>query len=362
MGGDAATLGSTVHKALEDYVIVVYIKREQPPSFDLLHMFFKAAYIDHFHSQDTATEQYMLGWEMLNRWFKEHDLDKEDVQVISCEKKDNFLVPSSIGPKPFNYIWDRFDQTGPGVFRVVDYKSSAWDVKPEDLKKKIQARAYALAAAIQLKQQGIAYERIWVVFHMLRFGTRGISFTHDDNVVTWNHINDSLQEIVDQDPDTVEERLNGECLFCVRKAGCTALQKNVSVGGIHSVSTIEEAIDLRAQAEWQSKGINALIRDLDKKILTEAKERDLVSAETQDTLFEVGISSQRAIDPDMAAMAIGEQLFNKYGGRKITMAVVDKLLKGNELTAEQKTQLRGLIYTKKGEPSVRVTAKNPLVD
>lgn len=357
-GGTAATLGSTVHGALEYYVKQVYIDKKESPSWETLFAFFKLSYQQTFGSSDFNTVDFMEGYEMLDKWFKRTDLSQ--VRVISCETKTFFDVPTSAGPIPFNYIWDRFEETRPGVFKVVDYKSNRWNVSVDDLKKKIQARAYGLAAAIQLKKDKIPYERIWVEFDMLRHSPVGISFSHEDNVATWTYLIDSAEEIIKTEKDKFVEKLNNECLFCVRKAGCEALQKNVMVGGIHSIPSIEDAIDIRAQAEWQKKGLDSLIKDLDTKILAEAKERDMKEFESEYNRLSIGISSQRAVDAERVKHVVGPVIFDRYGDEKITIANVEKLLKGKELSDEQKDQLRGLIYYKNGEPRVKIETKNPV--
>lgn len=360
LGKSAATLGSTVHGALEFYVKAVYIDKSDPPSLKLLMDFYYLSYVQQFTTHDTDTEEYGEGQQMLMKWFDRTSFD--GVRVISCENKTNFLVPTSIGDIPFNYIWDRFDEIRPGVFKVVDYKTNRWNVSSADLQKKIQARAYALACAIQLKAQGIEYETIWVEFDMLRHERVGRVFTREENVATWSYIKDSAEEII-KTPDTdPEERLNDQCLFCVRKASCKALQKNIAVGGIYSTQTVEEMIDLRAQAEWQKKGLDSLIKDLDTHILTQAKAMDKTEFESDMNTLMIRASSRRAVDAERVEKVIGPQLFERYGQQSITMQSIDKLLKGDVLTPQQKIELRGMIYQKAGEPGIKIETKNPIDD
>lgn len=360
IAGVAASTGSACHNALEMFVEAVHINKTEADSLDLLMQFYKIAYSQVFHSFDYDTEEFLDGQEMLKNWHKRTDFT--GVKVLSVEVKTNFEVPTPIGPIPFNYIWDRFDQIGERTFKVVDYKTNRWGLQPSDLKKKIQARAYGLAAAIQLKREGIEWDRIWVEFDLLRHQPVGISFSHEDNAAMWKYLKETAKQIVETPDDEVEERLNDQCLFCVRKASCGALKKNIMVGGVHSLGTIEDAIDLRAQLEWQRKGLDALLREVDQKILAEARERDLEEYESDLVKLTIGVSRRRAVDAEMVQLAIGDALFNKYGSSSITMASVDKLLKGRELTDDQKKKLRGLIYTATGNPSVKIEAKNPIDD
>lgn len=357
----AATLGSACHGALEMYVKAVFLEGKYEQDEKLLLDFFKMSYATEFGSYDYETIEYMDGYDMLQKWFRRTTFP-ETTRIISCEQKTFFNVPTSVGDIPFNYIWDRFDQIGERTFKVVDYKSNRWRIQPSDLKKKIQARAYGLACAIQLKSQDIEYDRIWVEFDLLRHGAVGTSFSREEIAATWFFIKDSAEEIIRRAEDEFEERLNAECLFCPRKAGCDALKKNITVGGIHSIGSVEEAIDIRAQVQWQKQGLESLLKEIDMKILAEAKARDMDEFESDMNRLKITASNNRAIDAERAENVLGPKLFAKYGSTKINMGDIDKLLKGKELTDEQKAQLSGLIYRKTGEPSVKIEPKNPIDD
>lgn len=356
-GGTAALLGTSVHGALEMYVKATQLQKVEPPSEKLLLEFFHLSYVQTFGSHDTDTVEYVEGYEMMKSWFARTSF--EGVRVVSCEIKDHFDVPTSLGDIPFNYIWDRFDQVGENTFKVVDYKSNRWAIQPSDLKKKIQARSYGLAAAIQLKKEGYVDPKIWVEFDLLRHGRVGTVFTREDNVATWEFICNTAATIIDTPNDKTPETLNAECTFCVRKARCLALKKNVDVGGIHSLST-QELVNARALVDWQRKGLDSLIRELDTQLLTIAKKQDVDALDGTEAIMQIAVSRTRTVDPEMVEMAVGPDLFEKYGSKAITMGSIDKLLKGKELTSEQKANLRSLIYHKTGEPKVKIESKNPI--
>lgn len=358
VSGDAATLGSTVHGALENFVKACYLEKAKEPSLKLLIDFYKMSFIEWFGSIDADSTEYNDGLEMLMKWFNRTSF--EGVRVISCEQKDHFELPTSIGNIPFNYIWDRFDQIGEREFRVVDYKSSKWNINSDDLKKKIQPRAYGLAAAIQLRAQNIPYDQIWVQFDMLRHNTVGIVFTRQDNLVTWNRFIETAERIIATPEDEAPETLNSECLFCVKKISCDAVKRNIMVGGIHTLGSAEEAVDLRAQLDWQKKAVTAALKELDTFILTDAKEKDATEFESADNRMKIGVKKTRKIDPEMAEKAIGEDVFRRHGGKSITIGEVDKLLKGKEITPEQKSDLRSLIYYESSEPSVKSESKSSI--
>lgn len=357
IGNVAASTGSACHGALEMFVQKCFIDCTEQPTIELIVELYKLSYTQVFNSFDYTTPEFIDGWTLVTNWWERTTPEFATFTVMMVETKLNFEIPTSAGPIPFNYIFDRFDDLGDGVFRVVDYKTNRWAITAAQLKNKIQARAYALAAAIMLKQMGREWTRIWVQFDLLRHTTVGIVLNREDNIITWNYIKSSAEAIIATAEDEVEERLNSECLFCVRKASCEVLRKNIDVGGTFSLPTIEEKMKVRAEAEWQISGLQALIKDLDGSIMAEAKERDLTEYETDEVELKITMSSQRAADPEMVAMAIGPKLFEKYGDQKITMASIDKLLKGKELTDEQKANLRSLIYNKTGEPRVKINSK-----
>jgi hypothetical protein len=361
MGGMAASLGTACHGALELFVKSTKLDGH-PENWNLPFLLdmYRLSYMESFGTSDCSGEVYEDGVDMLKRWYERTDLGT--TTVLSAEIKSNFMVPTTQGDIPFNYVWDRFDELGDGQYRVVDYKTNRWGLRPEDLKKKIQARCYGLAAAIQLKNMGLEYERIWVEFDLLRHSSVGIVFTREENIATWQFIKDSAEKILATDPNNPPETLNNECRFCVRKQACKALKKNITVGGVFSVATAQDAVDLRAAMQYQMNGLAAAIKELDDVILADAKAQDVLEFESDMNRLKIGVSSRKSVDAERAEMILGPTLFHKYGKASITMADVNKLLKGSELTEEQKKALKAAIYNKIGEPSVKVEPKNSLED
>lgn len=329
-----------------------------PATREMLIDFFKMSYMNVFSTTDLNTIEFLEGLEMLNKWFDRTDFST--FTVLSCEVKENFPIKTSIGEIPFNYIWDRHDQLDEGIYRVVDYKTNRWGLNPQDLLKKLQARAYGLAAQIKYPQA----ERIYVQFDMLRHeGPVGIVFSRDDNIATWRHLKAEAERIIATPDDEAPETLNAECLFCPRSTECEALQKNIEIGGVLSTAADpQRMVDIRAQLEWQKKAVSSAIEKLDAVIIERAKLEDVIEFESELNLLRLGVSSQRAIDAERAEKVLPAEVASQYMGKTLTIASVTKLLKGNELTDEQKNELLGLIYFKKGEPRVNVQTKNPIVD
>lgn len=84
------------------------------------------------------------------------------------------------------------------------------------------------------------------------------------------------------------------------------------------------------------------------------------SFESETNRLKIVVANRRAVDADMVEKAIGPTLFDKYGGKSITLGNVDKMLKGKELTDQQKADLRSLIYYTSGNPAVKIEPKNPI--
>ena len=355
IANSAASIGSTVHNALELYVTKCIMTQEFPATIKQLLEFFKMSYMSIFGTGDFETEDYHDGEVMLKAWHKRTDFST--FEVLSCEVKESFPLVTSAGEIPFNYIWDRFDRIKPGEYRVVDYKSNRWGLNPADLKKKVQARAYAVAAQIKLKGEFV--ERIWVEFDMLRHdGPVGVVFTYEDNAAMWRFMQRTAERIIETPEGGAEETLNQACNFCVRKLSCEALRKNLLVGGIASIGSPLEAVDLRTSLEYQAKALARTMAELDELILTAAKEEDRFEFESDRNKMTIAVSSRRAVDADRVALVIGEDLFRFHGGRSITLANVDKLIKGPELTDQQKLELKALIFKNQGEPRVKVEPKS----
>lgn len=350
----AASLGTAVHWALEMYVKAVYISKEKPPSLKALLALFRIAFANEFGTFDTDSNDYKDGVDMLERWYGRTTATLAARTVISCEVKTNFMIKTSVGEIPFNYIWDRFDQISEDEFEVVDYKSIRFGFGPEELKNKIQARCYGLAAQIQRPEA----KRIWVRFDLLRHESVAVVFTRDQNIATWEYLKSSAERILETSADDLLETLNPECKWCVRKLACKALTSHIEGGGLLDVGP--EMFDLRAQVEYQRKGLDALARELDEVILRQAEAEDAVEFSTDQNRLTIGWSSRRTVDPERVLMVVGHELFEKYDGPLMNYTTFNKLLKDRALTPDQLGQLKGLVYVKRGEPTVKVAPKNPI--
>lgn len=347
--GDAALLGTSCHGAFEMFVKMCYLEKSQEPTEKLIIDLYQMSFAATFGDLDKKSDDYRDGLKMVKDWYARTDFST--FTVLSCEVKESFPIPTSIGEIPFNFIWDRFDQMGEHVYRVMDYKSNRASLSPTDLHDKVQARSYGLAAQIKYPDA----QQIWVEFDMLRHGGPvGTVFTRDDNIETWKALKRAAQRIIDT-PDgegsRIPETINDECNYCVRKTSCPTLLKNIAVGGVFSLDPIRR-VDVRADLAAQKKAVEAALNELDSLILADAKELDQTEFLGEQNKQIITARSTRYVDPDMVFQIIGPELTRKYGGSKITMAAVDKLLEGDELDDAKKAQVRGLIGSRKGEPYV----------
>jgi hypothetical protein len=356
MGNKAASVGTSCHGACEMFVQQCYIEKKMEPSLKLLLDFYQMSYIATFGTADTDTDEYKDGVEMLERWFKRTSF--EGFEVLTVEVKKNFEVPFMVdGEKrtvPYNYVMDRMDRFEDGSIRVVDYKTIRVPLNPDQLRRKIQARSYGLAAQIEYPDA----PRIMVEFDMFRHESVGVVFTREDNANTWRYLKLEAQRIADTPNTGVPERLNSECQYCPRKARCGTLHKHMNGGGVLGISP-EEAVEMKYRAQSQMKGLERLIEEVDQVLLMEAVNRNELEWETPFGTVEIKGSRRRRAQTAAIAEIIGPDLMRKYGGLK--MGNIDSLLKGTELTDEQKRAIKTCVsWGPAGDPKPKITPASPI--
>ena len=350
----AANLGSTVHAALQSFVEDCYLNNTKSPDLALLLGYFMAHSVNNFGSTDYP--EYEEGVAMLKVWHERTLPILAVRKVLSVENKTTFPLQTSIGVIPFTYIFDRFDEISPGVFEVVDYKTNRWGINPDDLDEKIQARTYALAASIQLTAQKIPYEKIWVRFDLLRHNSVAALFTRQDNIKTYRKLQQIAERIIATDEKTAPHTVNPTCLFCSIKATCPALSKNISTGGILSMSP-EDMVDRRSELGYQQKAIETALKELDAQLIKDAQANDVLELVSPNNRLKFTVSKRRTVDADMVEMTVGPVFFDQYGGKSITLAQVEQMLKDERIPVETKKILRSLITVKVGQPSVKVESR-----
>lgn len=353
----AADLGTAVHAALEKYVETVYILKQRGADLDYLIQLYRLFFMATFGTvEPELNEWYAEGLAMVKVWFARTDFD--DREVLSVETKENFPIKTSIGEIPFNYIFDRMDRLTdrPDEYEIVDYKTIRKGLSPSDLKKKIQARFYGLAGQIKFPNA----KRIWVRFDLLRHDSVATAFSRDENIATWRFAKTLAEKIIASSSDDLEQTLNPECTFCVMKASCETLQKNITGGGVFSVPDLNSRIDLLARLEFQKKGIDSLMGELSDLILKEAVEMETLEFATDLYSAKVIQSYRRAVDAERVQHVVGDALYYEYGGIKMNFTDYQKLVKDRRVTAEMRDTLKGLVYRTPSEPRVAIELNNPI--
>jgi Protein of unknown function (DUF2800). len=352
----AAMIGSSCHGALEWFVSGAVVNKFIKWEFKELVNFYQMYYMRVFGAPDYSTPEYDDGFQMLERWFWRNE-ETQYVDVISTEKKETFNIKRMDGTDdrvPFNYIIDRLDKMGPGRYRVVDYKTVRGRVSPEDLHAKIQARMYALA--IQLKYPDA--QEIEVMFDLLRFDTVSTLFTKDDNKNTWKYLMAMVKKIHETDEVHTPETLNVDCRYCPRKAVCKTLQRNISGGGIYAIDDLDELAALHYRLDAQLKAAKILMGEVDTQLLAAAQKENEYDLFTEHYEVDIVSSKRRRIDHGRAAKVLGEAIARQYD--RIGITDVDKLIRGNEITEQQKMQLKSLVNFEYGEPRIVVKPTVPL--
>lgn len=348
---EPANIGTACHYALELFVRDVYIDKKYGwDEVKHLKAYYDIGYIETFGTANFDTDAYRDGADLVAKWYARN---KEGLpnRVLSCETKENFVIKTSAGEIPWNYIYDRLDQIDEETYEVVDYKSIRAFIRPEDLKKKIQPRSYALAAQIRYPDA----KRIWVSFDMLRHdGPVGVVFTREENADTYRYIKRAAERIIATDEDKVEETLNEECKWCIRKVSCETLQRANAGGTVHGMS-IEEIAQKKLDIDAQILALKYAQEELDKQLCLEAEHRNEFEFEVGNVSVNITARGTRKPNSNAIVNIVGPELSAKYGN--FTMTNVDKMLKSGELSDDQKRMVEAQITKTWGEPSAKVKSK-----
>lgn len=349
---EPANIGTTCHYALEHFVYDVYLepdplKRIAWSDIAKLVQYYKIGYIETFGSTDFDTEAFHDGEKLVAAWY---DRNKNGLpnKVLSCEIKENFSIKTSAGEIPFNFIYDRLDQIEEDVYEVVDYKSIRAYIKPEDLKRKIQPRAYALAAQIKFPNA----KRIWVSFDMLRHdGPVGVVFDRDENAATYRYLKRAAERIIATDEDATTEQLNDECKWCIRKANCDTLLRANAGGTWHGMDP-ETAAQRKLEISTQILALKYADEELDKVLMGEAERRDEFEFELGSNQVTFSARPTRKANSNAVLNIVGPELGAKYGNFTITN--IDKMLKSGELSPDQVSKVKAEISTTWSQPTPKI--------
>ena len=353
---DPARLGTAVHDTLEKIVQEVYIdKTRAEMEWNVIVAFFKQNFMKQFQRvPDPQDQWYADGLDMLERWFNRTDLDS--VEVLMVEKKMKVDIKTSIGPVPYNFIFDRldvFEENGKKIVRVVDYKTWRQYLTPEGLRQKPQGRLYGMAIMMAFKH--LEPDEIWVCFDQLRYDQCEVKFSRDDNVETWKYVRKIAEKII-AEPEPGKRTLNSECQFCVVKSTCPLLTQNVQAGGVMALAGDRNEMAKRyLELEGAQKAIKYALEEVMEELLKDAMSTDEIEFDTEDFHVAFKSSRRKSYDPATVREIIGDNLFAALG--KINNSEIEKLLKGDALTSSQKSRLRSSVQESIGEPRPKIVKK-----
>jgi CRISPR/Cas system-associated exonuclease Cas4 (RecB family) len=346
----AASIGTSVHGGLEEYVKAVFLEKTDAPTLELLLHFYHNSYEETFKSSDRLAEEYKDGQALLENWFERTDFSGR--RVLTTEVKKRYPIPLSDGSTlPFSYIFDRHDilESEGGDHEIVDYKTNRFPMSAAELKSKVQARMYGLLTQIEHPE----IDRVWVTFDLLRHPQpTTVLFTKQDNFNTWTWLIEEIARIL-ATPKHPKPTLNPECNFCVLKTRCPALLKNIEVGGVFGMSDIE-LVDKRVELAAQAKAAASALEELDSVLgpkLRPGDGSDLAIEGTEYRAF-VKAASQRRVDEEMIARVVPDIITDYMKPSRITMGDFDRMLKDERLTPENKKTLKSLVRKVTSNPSI----------
>lgn len=361
LGNDAAKLGTTLHYALETYT-EPSMMTGKVWDLDFLIACFQAGFFKYF-GPNTKSPWYKDGVDILTGWHYRPTQKSEihDSKIISREAKSFFTVPylqrgendqpdTPAGMK-VNYIIDRLDETGPGSYRVVDYKSQRNPYSPEEMMGDIQVRLYALA--IQIMHPDAT--SISVQFDFLRYDRVTVHFSKEDNAHTWRWLKQAVQRIVDTPEDGAPETLGYGCRYCIRKLSCKTLQSNVAVGGIFSFS-LEELADRFGEMSSQISGMSSSADEVEMQLLKAALESGEHEWYTPNNKVKVYIRKTRRVNVDVLTGIVGDAIIGEFKG-SIKLSDVETIRADPRLTPTQRSLLETAVDITFGEPSIKITKR-----
>jgi hypothetical protein len=351
----AADIGSAVHGGLETYVKQTQIEKKFPEGWELLLAAYRLSYQEVFRTADYATPEYLDGLNLTRRW-----LDRTDftgIEVLSVEVKSSKMVPTTQGPIPFNYIWDRCDffvkPDGTRVIKIVDYKTVRANISHDDLRRKIQARMYAVFARMQFAD--LKPDEIWIEFDLLRYERVGVIFTKEQDLESWQWVKTTVETILATDENKPPETIGYGCRWCVRKANCKTLESNVAVQGAMALTDMAEIAERRVILNDAKIAIEYVLGELDATLLKEAERLDLLEYDAGKYTVIASAKATRTVDAQDVVDIVGADVISRYGTFGVT--ALDKLLKSGTVSDEQAVLLKKTIKKKFGEATVKIASR-----
>lgn len=353
--GVPAMTGSAVHAALEHYVQWVYIDGTDDPRLDLLLDLLGEHWASIWGSEPRkSSPEYKDAVAMLTTWFERTDLS--NVKVLSTEHKSIREVEVPGGAREFTYIFDRCDAytdeiTGERVIRVVDYKTFRLNRGFDEVRNDLQMQMYAVGAMLDY---GEHCDRVEVQMDLLRHSAVTAAYSVEEirqfYVDMWTRAGEIIAD------DKAEERLNSECIFCVRRATCASVRSNAAAGGVQSLigtGDPEELLRAWYEVDAARKAAEAAKKELDEALratLDAEQVKDLTGGGFKATSR---ANSRRQVDATRAAAIIPPTVFSRVA--KVSVGDLDKAHKEGEIDDEAWSALNAQAITRTvGQSSVSV--------
>lgn len=334
------SFGTAVHAAL-DWTIKIAVE---------------AGKIDHVLAKEvweTVHDKYLgldagyadEGWEQIEGYL--HRLDAPP-PMISAEVKEFFIVTTEDGTEvKVNYICDRIDGgVEPPSVRVIDYKTQFAMVTPESMRGMIQPNLYAVAM-----RRKYECDEVEVVYEMLRHHTAvSVVFSKEDMDRTERYLKNVAQQILDDESPV--EKLNSDCVWCIRKSVCGTLAKAADLGWTATMP-LEKLVERRAEAQAAMKATEYLVDEIDAVLMAHMREADVYSDDIGDYTVRLDVRKTGAYDPVVVYGVLGTGAL-KY--MKVGKTALDKDLKkkSGPYSPEERAEIENGLTVTYGEPKVKV--------
>lgn len=342
ISGSAANLGTALHRTAQRWVEEGHYLAVMAP--EKAERMLRALWDESYWSCFADRARYEEGWDLLLKWHARQDWTGRT--VLSTEVKKNFTLTTSAGPIPFNYIMDRVDQFEDGDIEVIDYKSVMVPLTSDDLKQRLQPRAYALAA--HLEHPGA--RRIWVTFDLFRHEPVGVVFTAEECEMTLAYLHALAERILaDNEP---AEILNSDCRWCIRKTECTKLRDHIRHAGSGIVAGLAENVERRAELDAAKAAIETQLRDLDQAIMDELSQQGLDEAEVGEYRVVLSAPRRRVVDGAAISHHVDYDTFVRLSSVSVT--ALDGWLRSAAIDAETASLVRRAVAWRYGQRGVRV--------
>ncbi len=336
--GPAAFLGTSIHEALETWVTEL-TQKTIDAELDLLLSFFHSRASQYNVPSSSVTK----GDEMLKAWH-ERWMEYPPDKVLAIEVKETFplrLIHPLTGEQveiPVTYIWDRADyRERDHAIMVIDYKSWMQYVDGVEMKDLVQVRIYALAAAIRYKE--MKPDRIWVVLDQLRYQPASALFSKDEIKEIWTYLKDVGLRILADDGET--ETVGPSCRWCPRALVCESLARARTIRAIPTLDDDEVAATL-AELNIVKGWLDETMPQLRERVGEILENSEVARKTINGVILKITPKNERSVDSVRVATIIPEQA-GRIG--KIGIGALEELMKSDQITDEQRTELKKCITT-----------------